>query len=76
MYITNRYWLKYGNEDDIVECTSKEWYTFDKAIAYCRRYATGIKYVSSEILDEKSNILYEDIAGVGEAFYTPEVGEE
>lgn len=69
MFTTNRFWLKYGNEDDVVECTSKEWDTFDKAITYCRRYATGIKYVSCEILDEKGNVLYEDIAGVGETFY-------
>ena len=75
MYITNRYWLRYGNEDDVVECTTKEFENFEKAVAYCRRYATGIKYVSCEILDDKGNILYEDIAGVGETFYMSEVGE-
>ena len=71
-YTTHRYWLKYGNENDAVECTTKEWETFDKAVAYCRRYATSVKYVSCEILDENDNVLYEDFAGVGETFYEVE----
>lgn len=57
-YTSYRYWYKYGNEDDPIECTDKEWDNLDKAIAYAHRYATGIKFESVEIEDENGKVVY------------------
>lgn len=59
MYTTNRYYYRYGNEDDYVDITTKEFDTLDKAIKYADRYATGIRFVSVEVLDEDDNVVYE-----------------
>lgn len=58
-YTTCRSWLKYGNEDDPIECTFKEWDSLDKAINYAHRYANGIKFVSVDVSDENGNLIYE-----------------
>lgn len=62
MYIVNRFWFKYGNEEDEVECTTKEYDTFEKAYNYCKRYAKGIKFTSCEIEDKNGKLLYEHMA--------------
>ena len=69
MYTTNRYWLKYGNEDDQVLCTFKEWKTLKEALRYLRRYQNGTRYVSCGIMNEDYQVVYEDIAGRGEILY-------
>lgn len=57
-YTTYRYWFKYGNEEDPIECTTKYWDSLDKAINYAHRYATGVKFESVEIEDENGNLVY------------------
>ena len=57
-YTTYRFWFKYGNEDDPIECTTKEWDSLDKAINYAHRYATGIKFESVEIEDKNGRVVY------------------
>lgn len=57
-YTTYRYWFKYGNEDDPIECTDKEWDNLDKAISYAHRYATGVRFAGVEIEDENGKIVY------------------
>ncbi len=59
MYITNRFWLKYGMETDPMEVTTKEHKTFDKAYAYAKRYARGLRFVSCTIETEDGKVLYE-----------------
>ena len=68
MYTTKRYFLRYGNEDDVVDVTTKEFVDFEKALRYARRYTTGRRFLSVEILDDNDNMLYEFVAGVGEEF--------
>lgn len=48
-YEVTRYWFKYGNEDDALENTVTVWDSFEKAIAYIERYATGLKFESASI---------------------------
>lgn len=48
-YEVTRYWFKYGNEDDALENTVTVWDSFEKAIAYIERYATGLKFASADI---------------------------
>ena len=73
MFTTYRYTYRYGNEDDPVDATIKEFEDIKKAVKYQRREQNGIRYVSSKIEDDKLNILYEDIAGIGETINTTEV---
>lgn len=69
MYTTKRYFLRYGNEDDVVDVTTKEFEDFEKALQYARRYCNGRRFLSVEILDDNDNMLYEFVAGVGEEFF-------
>lgn len=48
-YQVTRYTFKYGNEWDEMENTVTVWDTFEKAIAYIERYATGLKFESASI---------------------------
>lgn len=48
-YEVTRYWFKYGNETDELEATTTVWDSFEKAIAYIERYATGLKFASVDI---------------------------
>lgn len=57
-FYTDRYWFKYGNEYDEVECTTKVWNSFEKAQAYAYRYAKGPKFYYVEIIDEDCNLLW------------------
>ena len=59
MYITNRFLLKYGMETDPMEVTTKEHKTFEKAYAYAKRYARGLKFVSCTIENKDGKVLYE-----------------
>ena len=59
MYITNRFWFKDGNETDSMEVTTKEHKTFEKAYAYAKRYARGLKFVSCTIENKDGKVLYE-----------------
>lgn len=63
MYIVIRRYYRYGQEGDYVDCTFKEFGTFEKAQKYGKRYATGIKFVSYQIEDETGNIMEEYYAG-------------
>lgn len=62
MYTTNCYYYRYGKED-YVDTNTKEFDTLDKAmkyaIKYAKRYATGIRFISVEVLDNKGNVVYE-----------------
>lgn len=73
MYVTRRFWLKNGNEDDVLECTVKEWDTVAEALRYLRRYLRryqcGLRYVCCEIQNENGRVVYEDYAGQGETLY-------
>lgn len=69
MYTTYRFWLKYGNEDDEVMVTIKEWGSITAALKYLRRYQTGLRYVSCEIRNEQDAMVYDHAAGVGETLY-------
>lgn len=69
MYVTRRFWLKNGNEDDVLECTVKEWDTVAEALRYLRRYQCGLRYVCCEIQNENGRVVYEDYAGQGETLY-------
>lgn len=62
MFTVCRYWLKYGNEEDPTEVTIKEFETLEKAIAYGRRYAKGIRFLSFTITDEAGKEIYEQLA--------------
>ena len=59
MYRTIRYYYPHGNESEALECTVKEWDNLTKAVAYCHRYARGIRFASVEIEDEQGKQLYE-----------------
>lgn len=59
MFTTYRYYYKYGNEDDEIMCTFKEFSDFEKAKAYAHRYAKGIKFCGVQIQDSNGNLLYE-----------------
>lgn len=76
MYITRRFWLKYGNENDELMCTTKEWDCWEDALTYVQRYQYGNKYQSSEIENaETGNLIYEQYAGVGETLYDADGNE-
>lgn len=62
MYTVNRSWFKYGNEEDEVMITTKEYPTFEKALQYGERYRRGVKFVSYEIEDENGKLIYEEFA--------------
>lgn len=77
MFITNRSWFKYGNEEDEVEVTTKYHETFEKAYSYAKRYATGRKFVSCSIEDENGKLLYDIFdCGAEEEDYREEDIEE
>lgn len=77
MYMTSRYWFKYGNEDDELECTTLFHETLDKAINYAHRYAKGVRFASVTVEDEEGNILYEICDCGAEVFdYREEVKEK
>ena len=48
-YEVTRYIFKYGNETDELDASTTVWDTFEKAIAYIERYATGLKFASASI---------------------------
>ncbi|WP_303997659.1 hypothetical protein [Megamonas hypermegale] len=48
-YEVTRFYFKYGNEWDEMENTVTVWDTYEKAIAYIERYATGLKFASAQI---------------------------
>ena len=61
-YQVTRYTFKYGNEWDEMENTVTVWDTYEKAMAYIKRYSSGLKFASAQIevnnLDRE--ITYED----------------
>ncbi len=42
-----------------MDCTFKEFETFEKAVAYCRRYAKGLRFAGCQVEDEKGNTVFE-----------------
>lgn len=42
-----------------MDCTWKEWNDLDKAIAYCHRYAKGVRFAGVIVEDEDGNLIYE-----------------
>ena len=59
MYTTARSYYRYGNEEDMIDCTFLEWETLEKAIKYCERYSVGIRFAGVTVRDEEGNVVYE-----------------
>ncbi len=61
-YEVTRFYFKYGNEWDEMENTVTVWDTYEKAMAYIERYATGLKFASAriEIINLDREITAED----------------
>lgn len=59
MYMTTRQFFPRGIEGEEMDCTWKEWNDLDKAIAYCHRYAKGVRFVRVTVEDEDGNLIYE-----------------
>ena len=61
-YEVTRFYFKYGNEWDEMENTITVWDTYEKAMAYIERYATGLKFASAqiEIINLDREITVED----------------
>lgn len=61
-YQVTRYTFKYGNEWDEMENTITVWDTYEKAMAYIERYATGLKFASAriEVINLDREITAED----------------
>lgn len=62
MFTVCRYFLVNGREGGRMDVTIKEFTTFAKALAYGRRYAKGIRFLSFTIEDENGKELYEQMA--------------
>lgn len=61
MFYVVRYFFKYGHEYDPIDCTfSRNFPSFEKALAYGMRYAHGIRFESFEICNSET----------GEAIYS------
>ena len=58
-YTTTRYFFPHGIEGENMDCTYKDWDSFEKAVAYCHRYTKGLRFAGVEIRDEKDNVVYE-----------------
>lgn len=48
-YEVTRFYFKYGNEWDEMENTITVWDTYEKAMTYIERYATGLKFAKAYI---------------------------
>ena len=59
MYTTIRYYYPHGIEGESMEVTLKEFTSFDKAIAYARRYAKGNRFAGVQVEDTTGNCIYE-----------------
>lgn len=59
MYMTTRQFFPHGIEGEEMDCTWLEWEDLDKAIAYCHRYAKGVRFANVTVEDEKGNLIYE-----------------
>lgn len=59
MYMTTRQFFPHGIEGEEMDCTWKEWNDLDKAIAYCHRYAKGVRFAGVIVEDEDGNLIYE-----------------
>ena len=67
MFTARRFYFRYGNESDPVDCTTKSYASAEKAIKYLRRYQTGLRYIESDIYDDETGrCLYEHTAEHGE----------
>ena len=58
-YTTTRFFFPHGIEGESMDCTYKDWDSLEKAVAYCRRYAKGLRFAGVEIQDEEGNVVYE-----------------
>ena len=55
MFYVVRYFFRYGHEWDPIDCTySRNFPTFEKALAHGLRYATGIKFESFSIYETET----------------------
>jgi hypothetical protein len=61
-YTTTRFFFPHGIEGESMDCTYKDWNSLEKAVAYCHRYAKGIRFASVEIRDDEGNMVYELLA--------------
>lgn len=48
-YEVTRYIFKYGRETDEIDASTTVWDSFEKAIAYIERYATGLKFAFASV---------------------------
>ena len=58
-YQTVRYFFPHGIEGESMDCTYKTWDSLEKAIAYCHRYAKGIRFANVELRNEDNYLMYE-----------------
>ena len=59
MFTTYRHFFPHGIEGEAMDCTMKEWESLEKAVAYCHRYAKGVRFDSVYIEDEDGELIYE-----------------
>lgn len=59
MFTTTRYFYPHGIEGESMDNTVKEFDNIEKAIVYCHRYATGVKFAGVQIEDENGKVIYE-----------------
>lgn len=60
-YYVNRYYFRYGRETDPIDCKqSRDFPSFEKALAHGHRYAFGIRFAAFEVCDENGAVLYEE----------------
>lgn len=76
MFRTIREFYPHGIEGEETQCTFKEWETLKKAVAYARRYSSGLRFVSCTIEDEQGNIVYELLADGRETWDNKDNAEE
>lgn len=69
MYVTQRFYLKDGNDECALDYIVKEWDTVGGALRYLRRYQCGSRYVSCEIRNEDGRVVYVEYATQGETLY-------
>ncbi len=58
MYSTTRWFYPRGTEGEAMNCTFKDFPTLEKAVAYCRRYATGLRFAGVEVEDASGKIVF------------------
>lgn len=70
MYRTNRFSFKLNKEHERVLCmTEKTWSTYEKAMAYIKRFADVPWFAGATLEDEDGFVLYEMTSTKNERFH-------